>query len=533
MKKALVSCVIIVMSLQLAAQSPTYRQSVADGITVVKILKKTSKAAVNPMIYGQMLEDCNDNVVYGGVVNNAGEENPKVIELLRPLNIPVMRWPAGTAIYDYDWRRGIGPKEKRTPIHEKVWGGTEYYTFGTDEFLSWCKKIGTEPYINICMGNSAVRDVTLDDAVDWVEYVNGASTTRMGALRAANGHAEPYGVRLWCLGNENYLRAIIHKEETAEQYSDMLVAWSKRLKAIDKNLSLLGVGHVSTWNKTVINRVGDELDYLTLHYYLTSQVKDGELLKPEKTLFASARVEENLKVNIPLLKSYNEKSGRKKNPLRFSIDEWNNRHKVWGGDRYSFTRKDDRRMYDVACTATMLNVFLRNSPHVAMANYIFPVNGHGLLKTVGECDAYKSASYHVFDLYRRYMAGSTLSIDVSGPGKNGIRLSETNVEGDNEKSVDDMVCNLCYIDCAATSADKGKTICVALVNRSYTEQQTVSLQLPGRYKAAEAWAVEADDVKAANSREERDKVKAERIDVVGHQVTIKPCGLIIIKFTKQ
>ena len=96
-----------------------------------------------------------------------------------------------------------------------------------------------------------------------------------------------------------------------------------------------------------------------------------------------------------------------------------------------------------------------------------------------------------------------------------------------------MVCNLCYIDCAATSADKGKTICVALVNRSYTEQQTVSLRLPGRYKAAEAWAVEADDVKAANSPEERDKVKAERIDVVGHQVTIKPCGLIIIKFTKR
>lgn len=533
MKKALVSCVIIVMSLQLAAQSPTYRQSVADGITVVKILKKTSKAAVNPMIYGQMLEDCNDNVVYGGVVNNAGEENPKVIELLRPLNIPVMRWPAGTAIYDYDWRRGIGPKEKRTPIHEKVWGGTEYYTFGTDEFLAWCRKIGTEPYINICMGNSTAREVTLDDAADWVEYVNGSPTTRMGALRAANGHKEPYGVRLWCLGNENYLRAIIHKEETAEQYSDMLAEWSKRLKAIDKNLSLLGVGHVSTWNKTVINRVGDELDYLTLHYYITSQVKDCELLSPERTLFASARVEENLKVNIRLLEEYNKKSGRKKHPLRFSIDEWNNRHKVWSDNRYSFTRKDDRRMYDVATTASMLNVFLRNSPHVAMANYIFPVNGHGLLKTVGESDAYKSASYHVFDLYRRYMAGSALSIDVSGPGKNGIRLSETNVEGDNEKSVDDMVCNLCYIDCAATSTDKGKTICVALVNRSYTEQQTVSLQLPGRYKAAEAWAVEADDVKAANSLEERDKVKAERIDVVGHQVTIKPCGLIIIKFTKR
>ena len=526
-------CFITAVCTHLSAQDPSYEQVVGGETTAVRILERTSKAEVDPMIYGQMLEDCNDNVVYGGVVNSEGEENPKVVELLKPLSIPVMRWPAGTAIYDYDWRRGIGPKGSRKPEKERVWGGTEYYTFGTDEFLAWCRKIGTEPYINICMGNSTAREVTLDDAADWVEYVNGSPTTRMGALRAANGHREPYGVRLWCLGNENYLRAIIHKEETAEQYADMLAEWSKRLKTIDKNLSLLGVGHVSTWNKTVINRVGDELDYLTLHYYITSQVNDCELLSPERTLFAAARVEENLKVNIPLLKEYNKKSGRRRNPLRFSIDEWNNRHKVWSDNRYSFTRKDDRRMYDVATTASMLNVFLRNSPHVAMANYIFPVNGHGLLKTVGESDAYKSAAYHVFDLYRRFMTGKSLSVSVSGPGTNGIRLKEMNVEGDNETTVDSMTCNLCYIDCAATSRDRGKTICIALVNRSYTKSQTVSLHLPGRYSIAEAWAIENDNVKAANSLNEREKIKAEQKYVDGKEVTIKPCGIMIIKFVKR
>ena len=260
-------------------------------------------------------------------------------------------------------------------------------------------------------------------------------------------------------------------------------------------------------------------------------MNNGNLLTPEKTLFAPARVEENLKVNINLLKTFNRISGRKNNPLCFSIDEWNNRHSVYNGTRYTFSRKDARRMYDVASTASMLNVFLRNSPHVAMANYIFPVNGHGLLKTVGEDDAYKSCSYYVFDLYRRFMKGSVVGINVKGPGIRNMRLGDMKVEGDNEAVVDDMTTDLCYVDCAATR--DGDDICIAMVNRSYTEAQTVSVIPPRKYDAAEAWAIESDDVTAANSADDRDKVKAERMNIAGHQFTIKPCGLIIIKFTKR
>ena len=115
----------------LQAQEPTYSQSVVEGeTTVVTITESSSTARVNPMIYGQMLEDCNDAVIYGGVVNNEGKENEKVIDLLKPLNIPVMRWPAGTAIYDYDWRKGIGPIEKRVAEKEHVWGGMDQHLYG-------------------------------------------------------------------------------------------------------------------------------------------------------------------------------------------------------------------------------------------------------------------------------------------------------------------------------------------------------------------------------------------------------------------
>ena len=158
----------------------------------------------------------------------------------------------------------------------------------------------------------------------------------------------------------------------------------------------------------------------------------------------------------------------------------------------------------------MLNVFLRNSPYVAMANYIFPVNGHGLLKTVGEDDAYRSCGYYVFDLYRRFMKGNTLSLKVEGPGLESVRLGDMRVEGDNETIVDNMTPDLCYLDCAATADDDG-SINISLVNRSYTQSQAVGLLLPAGYHVVEAWSVESDDVTAANSADNRDNVVARRL----------------------
>ena len=512
------------------AQGPSYTQTVDGKSTTVTILGTSSNATIDPMIYGQMLEDCNDAVVYGGVVDNEGNENPRVIEQLKPLRIPVMRWPAGTAIYDYEWKKGIGPKEKRVAVDEVVWKGKEYYTFGTDEFIQWCAKIGAEPYINISMGNNSMINASLGEAVDWVEYVNGPETSQMGALRAANGHPEPYGVRFWCIGNENYLAVgggKVHKSESAEEYSALLDLWARTLKTVCPDLSLLGVGYNKEWNKVVLDRCGGNLDFLTLHYYMTAKVKDDDIVEPWKTLFGPARFEESLKVNIRVLDEYNAGSGRTDNPVRYSIDEWNNRHSVFADDKYSFTRKDPRRQFDVVGTAGMLNVFIRNSPQVAMANYIFPVNGHGLLKTVGNDDAYKSANYHVFDLYREHMCGSAVGVDVKGPGMKGIRLRDLRMDGEHDMDKETLL-DLCFIDCSAAIAEDG-SLRIAVVNRSYDKPQKVRLNLPAGFKVVEAIGIESDDVKAANTATEREKVRPAPVKVKSNALTIKPCGLVIVR----
>jgi alpha-N-arabinofuranosidase len=180
----------------------------------------------------------------------------------------------------------------------------------------------------------------------------------------------------------------------------------------------------------------------------------------------------------------------------------------------------------------MLNVFLRNSPYVAMANYIFPVNGHGLLKTVGEDDAYKSCSYYVFDLYRRFMKGNTISLKVEGPGLESVRLGDMRVEGDNETLVDNMRPNLCYLDCAAT-IDEDENICISFVNRSYTQSQTVSLVIPEGYDVLEKWSVESDDVTAANSPDNRNNVIAKQGKEPSAGFSIQPCGLTIVRCAKK
>ncbi len=508
----------------LYAQNCEVTESKTTSLTVTI---PTEKIAVDPMIYGQMIEDCNDQVIYGGIVNNDGKENSAVTELLRPLNIPVMRWPAGTAIYDYEWKKGIGKNRKAEKEH--IWGGMEYYTFGTDEFITWCERLNIEPYINIPMGNNNTYTHSLGNALDWIEYVNGPTTTTYGALRAKNGHHEPYDVKLWCIGNENYLGNRFHKSESAETYANNLAKWSKVIKSIYPDLRLLGVGRVPEWTKEVLKKCNEWIDYVTLHFYISAHIDNNALVDQEKSLFSAALAEANLKQNIEVLKAANAQYGRVKNPIRFSIDEWNNRHAVNNGEKFIFSRKDDRRQYDVITTATMLNVFLRNSPYVGMANYIFPVNGHGLIKTVGESDAYRSVVYYVFELYRKHLVGNLLHVDIEGAGIADARLGDyARLVGDITDETRDMVQDLCFVDAATTMNEYGE-IYIALTNRSHNATQKIKINLPDGYHIDAVWSLESKDISTANTADNRNKVQPILRKEKKSLLSLLPCGLKIVK----
>lgn len=510
-------------------------QGTSGEKTTVNVILGKEKAVVDAMIYGQMLEDCNDSVIYGGLIRGDGSEHPKVHDLLQPLNIPVMRWPAGTYIHEYHWENGIGPRNKRPVVDMMCWGGQDPNTFGTDEFLQWCERMGIKPYLNFNMSNSQKFAGSLGEALNWIEYVNGPVTTAYGMKRAQNGHPRPYNVEFWCIGNENYGSYGVHTGETATVYSNRLHRWAKAIKGLYPTLKLLGIGHTYNWNDTVMAQNGKLVDYLTLHYYMTAAIKNNKLENPRYELFAPAKVEENLKASIEGLNKMNKTIGRENTPVKFSIDEWNNRHSVFNGVRYNFTRKDARRQFDVATVAGMLNVFIRQSPAVGMANYIFPVNGHGLIKTAGDNDAYKSALYYVFELYRQYMVGNRVDMEISG-SKVDVPMKALRVEGDMNEDVEKKTKNLTVIDGAAV-APNDSTLNVGLVNRSTSIPQTVILNLPKEYKVDCVWKIESDNINEANTTDNRNAIAAKKErthDKNGvMEIEIKPAGVVLVNCRKN
>lgn len=143
--------------------------------------------------------------IYGGIYepdNGHGLSDKNgfrtdVMECIKELQVPVVRYPGGNFCATYRWQDGIGPRDKRPKRPELAWEGTEPNTFGTDEFMAWCKAVGAEPYLCLNMGTG-----TLEDALAWVEYCNSNKDTYFANLRRQNGHEEPYRVKYWALGNE-------------------------------------------------------------------------------------------------------------------------------------------------------------------------------------------------------------------------------------------------------------------------------------------------------------------------------------------
>lgn len=508
-------------------------QSIGDSITRVYITISTKPIIVDKLIYGQMLEVCNDSIIYGGIVNHNGSERPQVNNLLKPLEIPIVRWPGGTYSLEYHWENGIGPKTRRPIVQNHAWGGTDNNYFGTDEFMKWCNEINTTPYINLNMGNRTPFAGTLQEALNWIEYVNGAPSTTFGKKRVYNGCIAPYNVMFWGIGNENYLTEGEHIKESDSTYSQKLFIWANAIRGRYPDLKLLAVGHTYNWDKVVLEKCGALIDFLTQHYYVTSKFKNGRVQNPENSLFAPIKVEAHLKYLSGLIDTINQKLGRFRNPIRLAIDEWDNRHSVDTDSGYIFTRQDPRRQFDAAVVAGMLNVFIRQSPTVGMANYLFPVNGHGLVRTIGDTGAYVSSIYYIFQQYRKWMVGEKLNSKVKGSGILSSSLN-LNLDGDaNEIRLDSQ--SLSYID-AASVLTHDKMINVSLINRSSAKEERVKLILPPNYTVKEIWELANMDINSSNTANDRRNVepaivKLDNSNSDNNLIIIPPCGVYLIQCT--
>ena len=170
--------------------------------------------------------------------------DPDVIRLLKESRLPILRWPGGNFVSGYHWQDGIGPAERRPTKPNYAWGDLETNQFGTDEFIAFCLAVGCEPMICVNAG-----DGTPQEAAQWIQYCNGPADTPMGALRAANGHPEPYGVKYWEIGNELWGRWQYHWT-TAEGYVDRFSRFAPAMRQADPGIRLLACGAPVFWGKT-------------------------------------------------------------------------------------------------------------------------------------------------------------------------------------------------------------------------------------------------------------------------------------------
>ncbi|TVY09154.1 alpha-L-arabinofuranosidase C-terminal domain-containing protein [Paenibacillus cremeus] len=298
--------------------------------------------------------------------DSKGIVREEVVELTRDLNAGMMRL-AGNYISAYHWQQAIGPMYERPCVMNEAWGGWTSKYFGTDEFIQFCRELKVEPLICVNDGSG-----TPEEAAEWVEYCNGDVDTPMGRLRAAHGHAEPFGVKYWEIGNEVWGPWQVG-HCSAEQFAERYVQFAQAMKAVDPEIKLLACGHTKMeWNKPLLEQGAEHMDYLTLHLY-HGYNRFG--------MNASTPKEERYKAMV----SYPEWTGESIRQLRevfssdtryahlkLAITEYNT---MYYPNTIRKGLPNEHTLEAAVANAANLNEFIRNSDLVEIGSFSDLVNG--------------------------------------------------------------------------------------------------------------------------------------------------------------
>ncbi len=201
----------------------------------------------------------------------AGGFRPDLLRAVNDLQPPLIRWPGGCFASAYRWKDGIGPQHQRRIYPRDIWDDQDVNSYGTDEFIAMCRKVGAEPMLVVNIGTPAWNsnpdpEEFMQDVLDWIEYCNGPADSKWGAVRAANGHPEPYGVKYWEIDNETW-------HMRAEPYAEAVRRYAPAMRGADPSIKLAACGSggmgrdAHQWNRVVIEQCADLIDYLSIHHY--------------------------------------------------------------------------------------------------------------------------------------------------------------------------------------------------------------------------------------------------------------------------
>ncbi len=377
----------------------------------------------------------------------------EVVALLKELDAPVYRWPGGNFVSGYDWRDGIGDRDRRPPRKNPAWQGIEHNDVGIHEFLDLMELVGAEPYITV---NSGLGDVKM--AADEVAYVNGPAGSKMGALRARNGHPEPWKVAFWSIGNEMYGDWQLGHMPLSD-YVAKHKAFAAAMRAVDPSIRLVAVGAVGEWSRTMLGEAAPAMDLISEHFYCGE--RPGLLSHVNQIPAAVKRIADahrEYRASIPALKDA---------PVPVALDEWN----YWYGPEIYGEIGTQYFLKDALGIAAGLNEFARQTDVFFMANYAQTVNVIGAIKT-SKTEAVLDTTGLVLMLYRRHFG--TIPAAVTGAPE--------------------------PLDVMACLKEDGKTLTLSVVNPTDREMP-LALDFPGLRTAARAdlYVITGDGPMACNA----------------------------------
>ena len=328
----------------------------------------------------------------------------EVYEHIEALKPPVIRYPGGCFADCYHFADGIGAIDERPYRRNRHWGGYTDNSFGTDEFLALCEKLGCEPMICINFGSG-----TPQEAANWVEYCNGSADTAYGKMRAQNGHPEPYHVKYWDLGNELFGEWEIG-HSSSEDYSRRYMEFYRQMKEKDDTIVFMVCGgegdcRSQDWNRMVKQVIGDHMDVLCLHMYALKSM-EGKRFRNEDIYYAVAgsvkKYEEILQESWHVMNDGTEKQ------KLLAVTEYNLGTII---DSYR-----EQTLEAAIFNAGMLNMFLRNAEKLLLCNYSDLVNGWpGGCIVSRDGHAFGTASYYALKLYAESDLGTILEIETDSP----------------------------------------------------------------------------------------------------------------------
>jgi len=420
------------------------------------------KVVIEKNIYGQFSEHLG-HCIYGGIW--VGENSPipntrgirnDVVEALKKIKIPNLRWPGGCFADEYHWMDGIGPRDKRPRMINTHWGGVvEDNSFGTHEFLDLCEQLGTEPYICGNVGSGSVEEMS-----KWVEYITFDGESPMANLRRQNGREKPWKVKFWAVGNENWGCG---GNMTADFYADQFKRYATYCRNYgDNHLYKVASGGLPDdykWTETLLKEAGWMMQGYSLHNYTFTrrwEDKGSATDFNESDYFSLVQnclgMDNCIKRHSTIMDRYDPDKR-----IGLIVDEWGNWFNVEPGTNPGFLYQQNT-LRDAITAASILNIFNNNCDRVKMANIAQMVN---VLQSVILTDGLKmvlTPTYHVFDLFKVHQKAKLI------PTK--FETSDYVFEGKKIPS----------LNCSASIDDSGK-IHISITNVNLNEAQKISCVL--------------------------------------------------------